>query len=305
MLRGPVNIVVASVIAREANLVYDIETGAGVTDVVSDVTGIVQYVLSKVVLYAIGKFERLVLESTDWIIAPDIIPELFIPYIVKECSDEWLECCHHATKYNVVLYSTHTGRFTCIPVQTKRDMMEEFNKRLRDVSNVLERHPDVSQAVRMGTDPGYIVQKYMRTHAGTERLGKLVNISENNMMQFPHFRRYTLNGALCHSLIDRRGRSLDGKTGSWKPMLKQLRIKYKEGTEQQSITSSISNFIGLWGCATGSVREIRLASDGVVSDNAKFIGNAAGYISCCLCSSKPPNLSYKVGSKYDMIGAWC
>lgn len=305
MLRGPVSIA-ADVTAKEGgNLLFDIATGGDATDVASDITGIVQLILSKVVFYAVGKHEKLVIDTTDWVTMPNIIPELHIPYIVKECSDEWLECCHHATKYNVVLYNTHTGHFICLPAPTKDDMMREFNSRLQDIKKTLAGHPDGFRAIKEGTDPGYIMQNYMRTPAGTERLGKLVNVSDTGMIHFPRARKMSFDGFVSQSLIDRRGRFLDNKTGSWKAMFKQLRIKYKAGTEPQSIISSISNFIGLWGCAAGTVSNIHLASDGVISNDARFIGNAVGYISCCLCSSKPPNSSYKVGSKYDLIGAWC
>lgn len=304
MLKGPVSIA-ANVAARSTNLSYDIAIGGGATDIASDVTGIIQYVGSKIILHFADKEERLAFETKNWVIMPDILPELIIPYIVKECSDSWLECFHHATKYSVVLYSTHTGRFTCVPATTKSDMMKEFNVRLQSIKRTLSDHPDGLRAVKEGTDPGYVMQPYMRTPTGTERNCRLVNISKEGMMHFPHAIQTSPNGQLSQWLVDRRGRFMNGKRGSWKTMFKRLRIKHKAGSDQQSFTSPISDFIGLWGCATGTVADIHLASDGVISSDAKFIGNVSSYMSCFSCSSKPPNLSYRVGSKYDMIGAWC
>lgn len=124
-------------------------------------------------------------------------------------------------------------------------------------------------------------------------------------MHFLHAVQTSSNGLLSQWLVDRRGQFMNGKTGSWKTMFKRLRIKHNAGSDQQSLTLPISDFIGLWGCATGTIANIHLASDEAISSDAKFIGNVSSYISCFFCSSKTPNLSYRVGSKYDMISAWC
>lgn len=305
MLKGPVNIAAENVIAKEGNLFIDIANGGDAIDIASDVIGIVQAVGSIFLRYFIDKHEKLVLETTDWVMMPSTIPELQIPYIVEECSNSWLECCSHATKYNVVLYSTNTGNFTCVPALTKDDMMKEFNLRIKDIKTTLADCPNFNEAIKTGTDPGYIIQEYQRTPAGIERCNMLVNISNTGTMHFPRTRKLSFDGLVGQILVNRRGKFLDNKTGSWEAMFKQLRIKYKVGTEPQYITSSISNFIGLWGCAAGTVSSIHFASNGIISRDALFINSAVSYISCCLCSSKPPNSSYKVGSKYDLIGAWC
>jgi len=304
MLKGPVSIA-ANVTAKSTNLSYDISTGANATDIASDVTGLVQYIASTILLYAADKDEKLAFETKDWVIMPTSIPELQLPYIVKECSDHWLECFHRVTRYSVVLYSTHTGRFKCVLTDTKSDMMKEFNVRLQDIKRTLSDHPDGFKAIKEGKNMGYVMQPYKRTPTGTERSCRLANISNEGMIHFPHAIQLSNGGVLRQWLFKRKGKFLDSKIGSWKNMCKQLRIKHKAGTEHQSITSPISDFIGLWGCTTGTVANIHLASDGVISSEAKFIGSSASYISCCLCSNKPPNLSYRVGSKYDIVGAWC
>ena len=75
-------------------------------------------------------------------------------------------------------------------------------------------------------------------------------------------------------------------------MFKRLRIKHKAGSDQQSLTLPISDFIGLWGCATGTIANIHLASDGAISSDAKFIGNVSSYISCLQNPPTRPDNSF-------------
>ncbi len=276
-------------------------------DIIRGEGAIIGSVLRSIILYAYDKADAKKHKYKCWILKPDVLPELEIPYTVKGYCDITALCFFPcATSYSIVLYNTHSGSFKSLPMKTNEDMKIEFDYRMSKIENILTGISAVPDAIRTTTNQKYVMHSYAHNPNGISRGRRLVNISDDGILTFsdPVIATTNIIVFLFKTISKRKCKFMDKKTGSWKVLLDKWRLKHKVGSEQGTIFASVSDFIGAWTCTTGESDSIERASNGVIDPDAKFINFFAAYTCPCVCKSKPSHYCCRVGSRFDIVSAW-